>query len=121
MQTDQLPTLIDRLGEAALDCRAAVREAHEAMADMRQLMKEARRVSDEVTAGAVNGRLEAAVDQGLDEYKGAVEEAMEAAVAKIQREFDKLANSYGCGPQNHALADDLLPRARDQRRRVGGP
>ncbi len=107
MTTDQLPDLIDRLGEAALDCRAAVREAHEAMADMRRVMKEAKAISYELTEGAISDRIGTAVQKSLGELGEECKAQMDRSVAHIDREFAKLANTYGVGPKNHELADAI--------------
>jgi hypothetical protein len=55
------PDLIDRLGQAATECRAAIREAHEASQDLRALLKEARDLHAK-TLGDVRAEMTAGVD-----------------------------------------------------------
>lgn len=82
--------------QAQLD--ATLAEARQLLAELRSEVKEARRVMRDVrrdaTEGAVRKTLEEAVQRGLEDYGDTIRNAMDAAVARVGREFDKLAATY---------------------------
>ncbi|HSS10633.1 MAG TPA: hypothetical protein VLL25_12160 [Acidimicrobiales bacterium] len=83
----ELPALIDRLAEAALDCRAAVREAHEATKDLNAAIREARTLAD----GEVRVRLNKAVELAIEELGEATRGNIGRASDRILKRFDELA------------------------------
>jgi len=100
--------------QAQLD--ATMAEARQLLADLRSEMKEARRVlrdaRRDATEGAVQQALEAAVQRGLDEYGATIKRAMDDAVAKVGREFDKLAATYlGKGGKHGPTLPEVAERA----------
>lgn len=75
--------------------RVATREAHEAMKDMKALMKEAREVMGEMLAAVgtdVDERIEAAVADGLKELGTSIEKATDDATEAVYRRFDQITD-----------------------------
>jgi|SRR5215471_6113657 len=104
--------------QAQLD--AAMAEARQLLADLRSEVKEARRVLRDArrdcTEGAVQAAIEAAVERGLAEYNDTVKRAMDDAVAKVGREFDKLAATYiGKGGKQGPTLPEVAERAVERR------
>lgn len=93
--------------EEAADLRAAIREAHEAMQGLRDLLREVRALRDEVeeTAGKVfTSRMEEQVVAGLTAYRESIDKAIEDATAAVFNRFD-------------TIADTMLGESKSQRRR----
>ncbi|HSS10023.1 MAG TPA: hypothetical protein VLL25_09070 [Acidimicrobiales bacterium] len=84
----ELPALIDRLAEAALDCRAAIREAHEATKDLNAAIREARALAD----GEVRVMLNKAVELAIEELGEATRGNIGRASDRILKRFDELAS-----------------------------
>jgi len=85
---DDIADLIDRLGAAALDCRQAIREAHEAIQDLRAATKQARQLLD---GGEVQTRIETAAKNGLDELGELIGRQRDEVCDRILTTFDQLA------------------------------
>lgn len=85
-QSRDLPALLERLGEAALDARALIRELHEMQQALRAI-KEAKHVIDRDARAVV----EIAVKRGLDELGDDMQNLTTAAAAKITDEFERHA------------------------------
>ena len=106
-----------RIERATADLRAVIREAHELTRDLRELVKEARPMTERLVEDALRDRLGDAVKQGLDEYAATLKDAMNAGVAKVGREFDKLAKLYLEGSGGGLPLHEMAVAAR---RKVGG-
>lgn len=76
------------LGREAEVLRALVQEAHGVLKDLRAAIREGR----EVAPAIVEQHLDGAVKAGLEDYAATIETAMDAAVARVNGEFDKLAD-----------------------------
>ncbi len=76
------------LGREAEALRALVQEAHGVLKDLRAAIKEGR----EVAPAVVGQHLDDAVKAGLEDYADTIGKAMDAAVAHVNGEFDKLAD-----------------------------
>jgi len=90
--------------------RAATREAHEVLKDLRT----ERRAVEQLVAGiegrvqrAVGNRIEREVADQVAKLADETDKAMRASVAKVGREFDKLAELYtgGDGPDRPSLVE----------------
>ena len=86
------------------DLEEAIIEAKELLSEVRSELKEARRVIKEMKheretyiRQEVTERLEQAVEEGLKQYAAVVVKAMDEAVAKVNREFEKLFNTFMTG------------------------
>ena len=81
--------------EEAADLRAAIREAHEAMQGLRDLIREWRALKAELEAASAQvftDRMEAAVQEGLDSYAESIGKAIDDATAAVDRRFDTIAS-----------------------------
>lgn len=77
------------------ELREATREAHEAMSDMKRLMKEVREVIGELRAAAhveVDEMITEEVRKGLDAYKAVLDKAIETATESVYARFDKIGD-----------------------------
>jgi hypothetical protein len=75
------------------DLKVAIREAHEILKDLKQMIKVAVQIRDEVLAAAgvmVNDAIEEAVGIGLAAYNQAITTAMEEATEAVYERFDTL-------------------------------
>jgi len=85
MTTTQMPALIDQLGEAALAAKEVVREAHQAVRDLRAAAKESREAE-----ASLRRALAEAADTVVDKaIASAIERHAEAIVAGIQPLVDR--------------------------------
>src|SRR3954447_18789973 len=92
---EDLEKSIARLETANEDTRAVVREAHEAIQTMRQLLKDLHEVRESCSQGVkkeVDEALERQVKMGLEEYQTTIETATHEAHQHVIDEFDKLHN-----------------------------
>jgi hypothetical protein len=85
--TDNLPALIDRLGAAAVDCRAAIREAHEATSDLRDVLKEARKL---LSGDDIRDRISDQVEAELGYLHTKTQETCDVAVARITEQLTRI-------------------------------
>lgn len=86
--------LLDKLGAVALECRALIREMHEAQRDLRQTIKEAHEAHAALhgaAEAAVAARIEVVVKESIDELGKVTGTAMRRTEKKIMSEFEKLA------------------------------
>lgn len=83
---------------AAEELRELIRDAHAAAKDIRAAVKDAREVTDKLAPQLVEDRLTKAIEEGLEQYVETVKTAMDQAVEKVDREFQKLADLYIKGP-----------------------
>lgn len=75
------------------DLKVAIREAHEILKDLKQMIKVAQQVRDEVIGAAsilVNDAIEEAIRIGLAAYGKAIETAIEDATDAVYDRFDTL-------------------------------
>lgn len=75
--------------QAAEELRTLIREAHELLKDIRTERRAIERLLDGIPA-TVDGRIQTALETGLTELGEATRKAMDASVAKVGREFDRL-------------------------------
>jgi hypothetical protein len=76
-----------------LELRDLIRQAHEATADLRAVLREAKAVRDSLPAAAekaVSEQVGAEVKAGLDEFGKALDEAIETGTQAVFRRFDKI-------------------------------
>jgi single-stranded DNA-specific DHH superfamily exonuclease len=93
--TPNMRTLIDELGAAALECRQLLADVRTASKDLRSAVREARETQASLAKAVeemVDADIDEAVKAGLARYEKNVHAAMDAAVAKVTSEFDKLGN-----------------------------
>lgn len=79
---------------AAQQCRDVVREAHEAIKDIRAALAEQREFIRTVVDERVRAELDVQVARQLKLLGNTTETAMAAAVAKVTSEFDRLAGIF---------------------------
>jgi hypothetical protein len=75
--------------------RAATREAHEAIKDLRSVLRDAEQTRTQLLATAeevFTARIEAQVAAGLTEYRDTITAAIESATAAVYRRFDRVAD-----------------------------
>lgn len=70
------------------ELRELIREAHGATRDLRAAIRDARAVAPAI----VSEHLDAEVKRAVDKLGETTEKAMDASVAKVNREFDRLAD-----------------------------
>lgn len=81
----------DAVTQAAQDLREAVREAHEALKDLRAERRAVQELLDGLPA-KVDARIEHQLAQGLDALGRETRKAIDAATEKVTAEFDHLAD-----------------------------
>ena len=77
------------------DLRAATREAHEAMKDLRLLMRDARVLIAEIHEAAyqeVNSIVGAFVREGMQAHQRAIEDAIEDGTNMVYRRFSEIGD-----------------------------
>ncbi len=89
---EDIGTLVDRLGQVALECRAMIVEAHQAIKDLRQATREAEQLVATLVAPMLEERVDAEVRAGLEAYKETLRQAIDSATASVYDRFDTLAN-----------------------------
>jgi hypothetical protein len=76
--------LIDRLAETAIECRALIREMHEAQQSLKAEIREARSLQSEFI-----GQVGATVDRGIDQAEGEIKEWID----QTNKELRQLAHT----------------------------
>lgn len=84
----------DSVERSAQQCREVVREAHEAIKDLRAAMAEQRESVRTQFAELARAELDAQVARQLKLLENTTQRAMAAAVAKVTGEFDRLAGIF---------------------------
>jgi len=82
---------VDKVAEL----RAATREANEVLKDLHRVVAEGKILVKGIDAAAevaVLTRMEPVVKEGLQQYAGALKQAIEDATAAVDRRFDQLAD-----------------------------
>lgn len=115
MKGDEWVDRIEELSAAATDARAVLADLRSELKEGRRFLREFRETVQREADKAMEDRIGAAVQKGLDDYAATVKNAMSEAVAKVQREFDKLFETYMRGRPRGEPADgtdlrDLRPR-----------
>jgi len=89
---------IDRLATATQDAREVIAEAHGATRDLRQALAEARdllaRTVPDAVAAEVDAQVKSFVCTAVQGLSADTRAAMDAAVAKVGREFTRLERLY---------------------------
>lgn len=85
---------IDALVAATNAARHVISQAHEATRDLRQVVVEARTLIRTETEGRVREALKAEVAGQVEQLGAVTQEAMDAAVAKVGREFRRIERIY---------------------------
>jgi hypothetical protein len=80
----------ERLECATADAREVLREVHGVLTDMRAAIKDAKQTFPSLTREAIHVE----VDRQLTELGKTTERAMRESVAKVDREFTRLADIY---------------------------
>ena len=78
-----------------MECRALIREMHEAEQSLKAWIKQANQATEEVriaASDAVDEDIASLVEKALLDFGKATQQAMKDTSDKIIREFDKLAN-----------------------------
>lgn len=86
----------DVAGEVA-ELREATRQAHEVLGDLRRERRAVEQFAATVRAdveAAVRARIEAEVERQVGELAEVTKRAMRESVAKVEREFDRLARIF---------------------------
>lgn len=81
----------DAVAQAAQDLREAVREAHEALQDLKAERRAVQQLLDGIPA-KVDARIERQVTEGLEALGRETRKAIDAATEKVTAEFDNLAD-----------------------------
>lgn len=84
---------LDELPRQLTELRDLIRQAHEATADLRAVLREARAVRDSLPAAAekaVNEKIGAVVETGLASFHDALGTAIETGTAAVYRRFDTI-------------------------------
>jgi putative cell wall-binding protein len=79
----------------AEELRAATREAHEVLKDLRQVVREAKVVRNSLHASAekaLEDGINATVEASLEKYRDTIEKAIEEATKAVFDRFDTLAD-----------------------------
>ena len=100
---------------AVADLREAIREAHGVIKDMRTERRAIEALLDGIPA-RVDARIEHQLVADLEVLGRRTKQAMDASVARVNREFDRLADILmGRDPESRAAGraplDELIPRA----------
>ncbi|MET9088126.1 hypothetical protein ABZX77_40655 [Streptomyces sp. NPDC004237] len=82
---------IEDLAREREQLQADIREAHGVLKDLRQAIKEARQEIPRLMADKVSEQMQTRVAEGLDAYKGSLDEAIEQSTARVMERFDTLA------------------------------
>ena len=84
---------LDELPRQLLELRDLIRQTHEATADLRAVLREAKAVRDSLPAAAekaVSEQVQAEIKTGLDEFGKALDQAIETGTQAVFRRFDKI-------------------------------
>lgn len=99
--------LVERMEAANETARELLRDVNTASKDLRRTIREAK----EVIAADVNAQINAAMTEQLGQLSEATRVAMRNSVAKVEAEFDKLANLF-LGKDKDDPLEDLIRKAR---------
>lgn len=89
--------------EEAAELRAATREAHEAMRDMRVLLEECRAITVEmatIVKVEIDGWMGEQVRKGLEDYNGTMLSAIDGATEAVYQRFDNLVRILCAGTKS---------------------
>lgn len=76
------------------DLKEVIREGRELLKDLKSGRKDAEETVRRLTDEAIEARIESEVRRGLEEYKDTIRKAMDDAVDKVGREFQKLEDIF---------------------------
>ena len=82
--------LVNRLGQTALECRALIREMHEAQQDLKQTIRDAEEAKTRLDKYLTDG-IEKSVAAQINILGEHTQKAMDDTSRKIIREFDRLS------------------------------
>lgn len=127
MTSPDLLSLIDQLGEASMEARSLLADIRTATKDLRQAVKESAEERERLSVAvkqAIAEDINEEVRVQIEALGEQTRKQMDAAAAKVGREFDKLANILMTGDDRGRPADgfDLrrLAEAERLRRAAGG-
>jgi len=104
---------IDALIAATGEARDTIRRAHEATRDLRQVVTEARTLIRTETETRVHEELKAAAREAVRILDEETKRAMDAAVAKVGREFPRLERLFlGLENDGKPSVETLIRRVR---------
>lgn len=105
---------LEDLPAQLIGLRDLIRQAHEAVSDLRAVLRDARAVRDSLPAAAekaVSEQLSAEVQSGLDSYKDALDKAIDTATQAVFRRFDGIEKLLlGEDPKNIREGNPSIPQ-----------
>ncbi len=84
---------LEDLPRQLVELRDLIRQAHEAVSDLRAVLREARAVRDSLPAAAekaVSERFGAEVESGLESFRKALDKAIDSGTQAVFRRFDRI-------------------------------
>ena len=84
---------LDELPGRLIELRDLIRQAHEAVSDLRAVMREARTLRDSLPAAAekaVSEQLGAEVKEGLESFQKALDQAIDTGTDAVFKRFDQI-------------------------------
>ena len=97
---------------AAVELRAASREANEAAANLRAALREHRELTRQAVTDQVDELIRGYVNRGLDQLGKEIRAFMDQATAKISREIQGLYDTYMRGEQREVVSIPEVMAAR---------
>lgn len=84
---------LDELPARLVELRDLIRQAHEAVSDLRAVLREARALRDSLPAAAekaVSEQLGAEVKEGLESFQKALDQAIDTGTDAVFKRFDRI-------------------------------
>lgn len=111
--------MVERLTEAAVEARAALRDLYAGIKEARKVLKDMDGAVEKLVKEDVEAVIQEQVHTQLEEIGKATKRAMDDSVAKVQREFDKLTNIMMTGDTKGKADDGLDLRNLIERHKTG--
>lgn len=113
------PAQLEALAEAEASLRQATQEARQAIKDLRRERREAEQAIAGMMRQEIGARIDAEVRRQVELLGRETQDAMRRSVAKVGREFDRLARLY---LEGDTKGEPSLPEMMEARRVLGlGP
>lgn len=106
----RLDEKVAALEAAAADCRAATREAHEAIKALKQQEKQIRDLLDDEIDSRVAALISSCVKTGLDQYGETIRKAQDEAFDRVCAAFEELGAIYVAGHKNELSLPELAEK-----------
>lgn len=84
---------LDELPGQLIELRDLIRQAHEAVSDLRAVLREAKAVRDSLPAAAekaVSEQINAEINAGLDSFGKALDKAIDSGTSAVFKRFDRI-------------------------------